>query len=276
MAAVIGASMGGVKAMTATSGPGFSLKQENLGYAADDRNPLRDRQRDARRPVHRHADTPSQARHHAGALGHATAITRSSCSRRPRCARSTTETIRAFDLAETFRTPVIVLYDQVIAQLTEIGRTAGRGQRWRTRQRKWASGPREAFLPYAADARRHSGHGAARRRLPRPHHRPEPRPRTAFRPRTRRRSSRNLGRLLDKIERNRDGIDSYETLGMRRCRGRDRRDRHQRPRRCARASSSAARAGLRVGLFRPITLWPFPEEALREAAAKARACWFPR
>src|SRR5512136_2489169 len=34
MAAVIGASMGGVKAMTATSGPGFSLKQENIGYAA--------------------------------------------------------------------------------------------------------------------------------------------------------------------------------------------------------------------------------------------------
>src|SRR3972149_2042390 len=34
IAAVIGASMGGVKAMTATSGPGFSLKQENIGYAA--------------------------------------------------------------------------------------------------------------------------------------------------------------------------------------------------------------------------------------------------
>lgn len=33
MGAVIGASMGGVKSMTATSGPGFSLKQENLGYA---------------------------------------------------------------------------------------------------------------------------------------------------------------------------------------------------------------------------------------------------
>ncbi|NOZ42339.1 MAG: 2-oxoacid:acceptor oxidoreductase subunit alpha, partial [Alphaproteobacteria bacterium] len=32
MAATLGASMGGVKAMTATSGPGFSLKQENLGY----------------------------------------------------------------------------------------------------------------------------------------------------------------------------------------------------------------------------------------------------
>ena len=34
MAAVIGASIGGAKAMTATSGPGFSLMQENIGYAA--------------------------------------------------------------------------------------------------------------------------------------------------------------------------------------------------------------------------------------------------
>lgn len=34
MAACVGASMAGVKSMTATSGPGFSLKQENLGYAA--------------------------------------------------------------------------------------------------------------------------------------------------------------------------------------------------------------------------------------------------
>ena len=34
MAAVIGASLTGLRAMTATSGPGFSLKQENLGYAA--------------------------------------------------------------------------------------------------------------------------------------------------------------------------------------------------------------------------------------------------
>ncbi len=33
MGAVIGASLAGAKAMTATSGPGFSLKQENIGYA---------------------------------------------------------------------------------------------------------------------------------------------------------------------------------------------------------------------------------------------------
>src|SRR5512137_2169051 len=34
MAAIIGASIGGLKSMTATSGPGFSLMQENIGYAA--------------------------------------------------------------------------------------------------------------------------------------------------------------------------------------------------------------------------------------------------
>jgi len=33
IAAVIGASVGGLKSMTATSGPGFSLMQENIGYA---------------------------------------------------------------------------------------------------------------------------------------------------------------------------------------------------------------------------------------------------
>ncbi|MCK4226307.1 2-oxoacid:acceptor oxidoreductase subunit alpha, partial [candidate division WOR-3 bacterium] len=33
MGAVIGASLTGAKALTATSGPGFSLKQENLGFA---------------------------------------------------------------------------------------------------------------------------------------------------------------------------------------------------------------------------------------------------
>ncbi|RYD04539.1 hypothetical protein N752_14290 [Desulforamulus aquiferis] len=34
MAAVVGASLTGAKSMTATSGPGFSLKQENIGFAA--------------------------------------------------------------------------------------------------------------------------------------------------------------------------------------------------------------------------------------------------
>ena len=60
-----------------------------------------------------------------------------------------TETIRAFDLAERFRTPVVVLYDQVIAQLTETVVLEGATTR---AARKWASGPREIYQPYAAAA----------------------------------------------------------------------------------------------------------------------------
>ena len=46
--------------------------------------------------------------------------------------------------------------------------------------------------------------------------------------------------------------------------------------RAARRAVEMCRAeGLRVGLFRPITLWPFPEAALREAAAGARAVLVP-
>jgi len=42
-----------------------------------------------------------------------------------------------------------------------------------------------------------------------------------------------------------------------------------------RAVQDARAGGLRAGLFRPITLWPFPEQALRRAAAGARAVLVP-
>ncbi len=46
--------------------------------------------------------------------------------------------------------------------------------------------------------------------------------------------------------------------------------------RAARRAVELCRAqGLRVGLFRPITLWPFPETALRQATARARAVLVP-
>ena len=47
MAAIIGASWGGMKALTATSGPGISLMLENIGFAVGTETPLRHHQRDA-------------------------------------------------------------------------------------------------------------------------------------------------------------------------------------------------------------------------------------
>ena len=101
IAAVIGASMGGVKAMTATSGPGFSLKQENIGYAAGAEIPCVIVNVMRGGPSHRHADPPGAGATSCRRAGAATATIRSSCWRPPRCARSIDETIRAFDLAET-------------------------------------------------------------------------------------------------------------------------------------------------------------------------------
>ena len=274
IAAVIGASMGGVKSMTATSGPGFSLKQENLGYAAGAEIPCVIVNVMRGGPSTGMPTRPAQGdimQALWGSHGDYPIIALAPASVR----EIYTETIRAFNLAETLRTPVVVLYDQVIAQLTEtvelgdvqnVSGVAGG-------ERKWASGPREAYQPYAADQdgipamsrpgagyRVHTtGLNHAENGFPTQH--PEV-------------VDRNLGRLLTKFDRHRDAIDSWQALGCE--------DAEVvivtigiSARAAMRAIEMCRLRGLRVGLFRPITLWPFPEQALRKATAKARAVLVP-
>ena len=69
MASVIGASLTGAKALTATSGPGVSLKQELIGYACIAEVPCV-HQRHAWWSFDRHADRPRPVRRHAGQVGH--------------------------------------------------------------------------------------------------------------------------------------------------------------------------------------------------------------
>jgi 2-oxoglutarate ferredoxin oxidoreductase subunit alpha len=78
MGAVIGASLGGVKAMTATSGPGFSLKQENIGFAAMAEIPvvIVDVQRGGRAPVCRPTFRRATSCRPAGARMAITALSR--------------------------------------------------------------------------------------------------------------------------------------------------------------------------------------------------------
>jgi len=86
--------------------------------------------------------------------------------------------------------------------------------------------------------------------------------------------TRNLGRLLTKFDLHRDAIDSWQALSC---------DDAEvlivaigiGARAATRAIEIARSRGVRLGLFRPITLWPFPEDALRETAAKARAVLVP-
>jgi 2-oxoglutarate ferredoxin oxidoreductase subunit alpha len=271
MAAVIGASMGGVKAMTATSGPGFSLKQENLGYAAGAEIPCVIVNVMRGGPSTGMPTRPSQAdlmQARWGSHGDYPMIALTPAS----VGEIYSETIRAFDLAEQCRSPVVLLYDQVIAQLSEtvaLNPAANSSDM----VRKSASGPRAAYKPYdggsdsiPAMARPGAGYRTHTTGLTHgedgfPTQNPEA-------------VTRNLSRLFSKLERHRDLIDSWETLhcddadvvivaiGIS-------------ARAATRAVELCRAQGLRVGLFRPITFWPFPETALRKAAVRARAVLVP-
>ena len=118
MAATIGGSLAGLKAMTATSGPGFSLKQENIGYAAMAEVPcvIVDVQRAG--PSTGLPTAPSQGdvmQARWGTHGDHPVIALSPTSVK----ESYTLTVRAFNLAEKYRTPVILLTDEIIGHMRE-------------------------------------------------------------------------------------------------------------------------------------------------------------
>ncbi len=118
MGAVIGASLAGVKAMTATSGPGFSLMQENLGFACVAEVPavivnVTRGGPSTGLPTHVSQGDAQQARW--GTHGDHPIIV---------LAVSTTRecfelTVKAFSLAEKYRTPVIILSDEVVGHTRE-------------------------------------------------------------------------------------------------------------------------------------------------------------
>jgi len=116
--AIIGASLTGRKVMTATSGPGFSLMQEALGYAVMAEIPcvIVDVQRGGPStglPTHGSQGDVNQARW--GTHGDHAVIAMTASNHQDVFA----VTIEAFNLAETYRTPVILLLDEVVAHMRE-------------------------------------------------------------------------------------------------------------------------------------------------------------
>jgi 2-oxoglutarate ferredoxin oxidoreductase subunit alpha len=267
LGAVIGASLGGAKAMTATSGPGFSLKQEQLGFAAMAEVPcvivnVMRGGPSTGMPTRPGQGDLMQARW--GTHGDHPVIVLTPAS----VTEIYGETRRAFDLSERFRVPVVVLYDELVGHLRETVRLPAPGT-LRPVERRRAAGPPEAFLPYAE-----TGDGVP----------PMARPGEGYRVHTTglthgpdgfptqqpAQVARAIGRLLDKLERGRAEIDAVHAVEVEDAEvllvavgivGRA----------AERAVRLARREGLRAGLLRPVTLWPFPEDALRKAAAGARA-----
>ena len=118
MCAIIGASLTGKKVMTATSGPGFSLKQEAIGFAVMTETPcvIVNVQRGGPStglPTSGSQGDVMQARW--GTHGEHSIIALTASNNQDVFAM----TIEAFNLSETFRTPVILLLDEVVAHTRE-------------------------------------------------------------------------------------------------------------------------------------------------------------
>jgi 2-oxoglutarate ferredoxin oxidoreductase subunit alpha len=150
MAAIIGASLAGAKSFTATSGPGFSLMQENMGVAVMGEVPcvVIDVQRAG--PSTGLATKPAQSdvmQIRWGRHGDQSVIAL--------CPATVGEcfalTVTAFNFAEKFRVPVILASDEVVGHLRENVVIPGPGE-IEVIERKRPSGPPELYRPFVADA----------------------------------------------------------------------------------------------------------------------------
>jgi len=264
MAAVIGASLGGAKAMTATSGPGFSLMQENIGYAVMAEIPcvIVDVQRlgpSTGRPTSPSQGDVMQARW--GTHGDHPIIALAPSSVR----EAFDLTVQAFNFSERYRTPVILLMDEVIGHMRESVELPDPGTIERV-DRPQTTVPPEWYKPYEISSSdvpplvpfgdgyryhvtglHHDEHGYPTE---------NPAEVQAWLARFFRKIERSLSDVLLYDE---DGVDDAETLVIA----------YGATVRSARHAVEAARErGRKVGLLKLKTIWPFPEEVVEHAGAR--------
>jgi len=271
MAAIVGASLSGVKSFTATSGPGFSLMQENLGVAIAHEVPcvVVDVQRMG--PATGLATRPAQGdimQVRWGTHGDHAIIALSPAS----VLECFTLTVRAFNLAEKYRTPVVLLGDEVIGHLRECVELPQPGS-LEIVNRKRPTGDPGKYLPYAPDEdgippmakygdpyilhASSSAHDATGCTNSSPAN-----------------NAALVKRLYNKIYHNRADIIQTEIFGPEKADctiiayGGTSRSAMQ-------AVVEANECGLSVNLLRLITIWPFPEDAVRDVLAASRSVIVP-
>ena len=149
MAATIGASLAGVKAMTASSGPGICLKQENMGFAAICEVPCVVVNSQRGGPSTGSPTKPSQADVMQARWG--------THGDHPMIALSPSDvtevlniTIKAINFSEKYRTPVMLMLDEVISHMREKVIIPSK-EEIEIIDRKKPTVTKEEFLPYKAD-----------------------------------------------------------------------------------------------------------------------------
>ncbi len=265
LGAVIGAVWGGVKGMTATSGPGFSLMQEHIGYAAMTETPLVivNMQRGSPstgQPTMASQSDMMQARW--GSHGDYEVIALSPAS----VQECFDFTVRAFNLAEKYRVPVMIMADEIVGHMRE---KIAIPEKMEIRARKIPSEDPETFLPYKAepDGTSHMppfGEGYKLHITGLTHdERGYP---DASNPKS---HSKLVTRLCDKILKNTNEIATVKTMYT------EDADilivSYGAPSRSVITAVKKAREeGLKAGYIKLETVWPFPEDMLREAAKNAQ------
>jgi 2-oxoglutarate ferredoxin oxidoreductase subunit alpha len=271
MAAILGASWGGVKSMTSTSGPGFSLMMENIGLGMMTETPcvLVNIQRGGPStglPTLVGQGDVMQARWGSHGDYGCIAVAPSSPQ------ECFDFTVHAFNLAEQYRLPVFVLADEVIGHMTEkvvipprselkiVDRAAPRKQR-------------EDYLPFDSSGP-----------LPAPmailgngyhvHVTGLTHDERGYPVITDVVQERNVRHIVDKIRKNADKIVRYEGVGLEDaevvvvaygCTARVARQ----------AVEDLRSRGRKVGLLRLITLWPFPSRVIRRLAKQVKGFVVP-
>ncbi|TJX59518.1 2-oxoacid:acceptor oxidoreductase subunit alpha [Soehngenia saccharolytica] len=267
IAAALGASLTGIKSMTATSGPGFSLKQENIGYGIMAEIPIVivDVQRSG--PSTGLPTSPSQGdimQARWGTHGDHSIIVLYPSSVK----EIYTTTVRAFNLSEKYRTPVILLLDEIIGHMREkIDLEELKDIEIYDRKKPTISP--DKYLAYKVNENdivpemasfgtgyRYNVTGLVHDE-------------TGFPSGNEVVADKLLKRLINKIENNKDDIVTYEeylledadyaivSFGA-----------------ISRSSKVAVNklreSGIKIGMFRPITIWPSPEKQLYELSKKVK------
>lgn len=268
IAATIGSSLAGLKSMTATSGPGFSLKQENLGYAAIAEIPLV--------IVNVQRGGPSTGLPTAPAQGDVMQAKWGTHGDHPIIAVSPSSvketfdlTVRAFNLAEKYRTPVIILTDEVVGHMREKIEIPDASD-LEIIDRVKPDDNEDNYLPYKVSDDEIVPPMAAYGDGHRFHVTGLMHDETGFPSNCSNNAEKLLDRLMNKINKNLDDILEYEEYMLE-----DAQYAILSYGSTARSAKSAVKAlreqGIKVGLFRPITIWPFPEEQVLKLSEKVKS-----
>jgi 2-oxoglutarate ferredoxin oxidoreductase subunit alpha len=269
--AIAGAVWGGKRAMTVTSGPGFSLMMEHIGFAVMTETPCVFVNVQRGGPSTGLPTLPAQAdmmQARWGSHGDYEIIAVS-----PNSPQECFDlTIKAFNLAEQYRVPALVMMDECVGHMMERV-VIPKPEEIDIYPRRYTTAPLDEYLPFAPEedmvpAMVRAGQGYRFHMTGLTHNE------KGYPDMTVSGQARLLGRLVDKIKKHAvaltdvvaDQVDGADAVVIS----------YGITSRVAQKAVQGLRAkGLRIGSLRLRTVWPFPEQLIRDLARNVRAIVVP-